>query len=87
MTRRAVILFDGHCGFCSRWVRRIHRLDPAGSFGFAAQQSQRGQTLLREAGLPAEPDSVVVLPVTGDGGGGLLRSDAAIYVAERLGFP
>ena len=84
MDEVAVILFDGHCGFCSSSVRRIHRADRAFFFRFAAQQSEMGQRLLAGAGFPPEPGTMVVLL---PGGRSLTKSDAALCIASRLAFP
>lgn len=47
---RPVLLYDGHCAFCVRWVQRIRHLDRHHRIQYVA--SQRRSEL---AGLPALP--------------------------------
>jgi predicted DCC family thiol-disulfide oxidoreductase YuxK len=57
-----ILVFDGVCLLCSRWVRFILRHDHAGRYRFAAMQSQTGQALLREHGLdPHDPNSLLLI--------------------------
>jgi predicted DCC family thiol-disulfide oxidoreductase YuxK len=49
-----VILFDGLCNFCNAGINFIVRQDKKKVFRFAALQSEAGQKLLKEYGLPAE---------------------------------
>ena len=37
--RRSIIVFDGDCSFCGRWVARIARMDRSGTFEFVARQT------------------------------------------------
>jgi predicted DCC family thiol-disulfide oxidoreductase YuxK len=78
-----VILFDGECGFCSRWVAFVMRHD-RGLFRFAPRQSDAAERLLRPLGVrPDELGSVALL----DGGRLRTHSDAVLSVVARLGFP
>ena len=43
-----VLLFDGHCNFCSAWVRLIAKRDNTKKILFAPLQSQVGKKLLEE---------------------------------------
>jgi predicted DCC family thiol-disulfide oxidoreductase YuxK len=87
MKRGPVILFDGHCNLCSGSVRFVIRRDPRAQFRFASLQGDAARRLCAEAGIPAaaaaEPDSIVLLV----DGRALERSDAALAIAARLGFP
>lgn len=58
----SIIVFDGVCLLCSRWVRFVLKHDRAGRYRLAAMQSPTGQTLLRENGLdPLAPQSLLLL--------------------------
>jgi predicted DCC family thiol-disulfide oxidoreductase YuxK len=45
-----LILYDGLCGLCNRWVGQILRRDPKGVFHFASLQSELGRALLLRHG-------------------------------------
>ena len=76
-----VLLFDGVCNLCNGAVQFIIRHDPAGRFRFAALQSDTGERLLREMGLP--PDKLDTLVLVEDGRAHQ-RSTAALRIARRL---
>lgn len=57
-----VIVFDGVCALCSRWVRFLLRFDRQQRYCFAAMQGTHGRALLREHGLdPDDPLSFLLL--------------------------
>lgn len=80
-----VVLFDGHCNFCSGVVDFLVARDRRGAIRFAALQSPAGRRLLAEHGIamPDEPDTMVLV----QGKRALLRSSAALAVARHLRFP
>jgi predicted DCC family thiol-disulfide oxidoreductase YuxK len=77
-----IVLFDGHCNFCSGVVNFLIDRDPPGRLKFAALQSETGRRLLAEHGLPMpdEPDTMVFI----EGGRALIRSDAALATTKYL---
>ncbi|WP_336023405.1 thiol-disulfide oxidoreductase DCC family protein [Halobellus salinisoli] len=79
-----VILFDGVCNLCNGVVSFLIPRDPEGRLRFAPLQSEAGRALLARHDLPAEDLETVVL-VEGDRAH--TKSDAAIRVAELLGWP
>jgi predicted DCC family thiol-disulfide oxidoreductase YuxK len=80
----AVVLFDGVCTLCNGLVAFLLRRDSDGRLRFAALQSDAGQELLTRHGLPTEGfDSFVLV----EGEQLYTKSDAAIRVAELLGWP
>jgi len=80
----AVIVFDGVCALCSRWVRFLLRFDRAGRYRFAAMQGAHGRQLLAAHGLdPDDPMSFLLL----DGGRAWTDSDAIVQVLRGLGGP
>jgi predicted DCC family thiol-disulfide oxidoreductase YuxK len=56
-----IILFDGVCNFCNATVNTIIKYDTHNHFKFAAQQSEPGQRILREAGYKVESFNSVLL--------------------------
>ncbi len=57
-----VILYDGVCVFCSRWVRFVARRDVARKFRFTAIQSPYGTRLAQAFGInPDDPDTNAVI--------------------------
>lgn len=60
--QEAVIVFDGVCALCSRWVRFLLRFDRRGRYCFAAMQGRNGRALLLRHGLdPNDPLSFLLL--------------------------
>jgi predicted DCC family thiol-disulfide oxidoreductase YuxK len=80
----AVVVFDGECAFCNRWVNFLLRFDRKDRFRFTARQSQSGGAFSREAGLPEAGVGSIVLV---EGGTIRLRSEAVLRMLELLGFP
>ncbi|PJL59791.1 thiol-disulfide oxidoreductase DCC family protein [Stenotrophomonas maltophilia] len=78
----AVIVFDGVCALCNRWVRFLLRFDRRGRYRFAAMQGERGSALLRSHGLdPQDPASFLLL----DAQGAWTDTDAILRVLAGLG--
>ncbi len=80
----AVIVFDGVCALCSRWVRFLLRFDRQGRYRFAAMQRAQGSALLRAHGLdPNDPLSFLLV----DAQGAWTDTDAILRVLTGLGGP
>jgi len=78
----AIVVFDGVCLLCSRWVRFILRHDRTGLYRFAAMQSERGRALLAAHGLdPDDPNSLLLLR----NGKAWTDSDAILRVLAGFG--
>jgi predicted DCC family thiol-disulfide oxidoreductase YuxK len=76
-----VILFDGVCALCSRWVGFVVARDPAARFRFLPVQAPAGRALAAQLGIDAEaPETNAVLL----GGQALFKSDAALGVLAAL---
>ena len=82
--RDGVILFDGVCNFCNRWVSFVLDNDPDGIFAFASLQSAKGRELLTACGRDADDLSTFVLI---DRSGFYTQSDAALRVGTTLRLP
>jgi predicted DCC family thiol-disulfide oxidoreductase YuxK len=76
-----VILFDGVCVFCSRWVRFVATRDTAKRFRFTPIQSDYGARLAQTFGIdPDDPDTNAVV----HGGKAYLKSDGALTTLSLL---
>jgi predicted DCC family thiol-disulfide oxidoreductase YuxK len=76
-----VILFDGVCVFCSRWVRFVAMRDVAGRFRFTPIQSPYGTKLAQAFGIDSDdPDTNAVV----HGGVAHTKSDGALTVLSLL---
>ena len=76
-----VILYDGVCVFCSRWIRFVACATWRNDFCFTAIQSGYGTRLARAFGIdPDDPDTNAVI----HGGKAFFKSDAALTVLSNL---
>jgi predicted DCC family thiol-disulfide oxidoreductase YuxK len=76
-----VILYDGVCVFCSRWIAFVAARDSAARFRFTAIQSPYGTRLAQAFGIdPDDPDTNAVV----HGGVAYLKSDGALTVLSLL---
>ena len=86
---RHLLLYDGVCGLCDRFVRFVLAHDLRRRFRFAALQSPVGRDLLEAFGRdPDRLDTVhVVVDYRSATGRVLNRSAAALFVLGELGWP
>jgi predicted DCC family thiol-disulfide oxidoreductase YuxK len=76
-----VILYDGVCVFCSRWIRFVAARDADRRFHFTAIQSGYGTRLAQAFGInPDDPDTNAVI----HGGVAYFKSDGALTVLSNL---
>ena len=76
-----VILYDGTCVFCSRFIRFIALRDVERRFRFTAIQSPYGTRLAQAFGIdPDDPDTNAAI----HGGVAFFKSDAALTVLSHL---
>jgi predicted DCC family thiol-disulfide oxidoreductase YuxK len=76
-----VILYDGVCIFCSRWVRFVATRDTAQQFRFTAIQSDYGRRLAETFGIDATSPDTNAVVLNGEA---LFKSDAALAVISSL---
>jgi predicted DCC family thiol-disulfide oxidoreductase YuxK len=77
-----IIVFDGVCLLCGRWVRFLLKHDRAVRYRFASMQSISGRALLLVHGLhPESPLSFLLV----EGDRGYTDSDAIARVLHNLG--
>ena len=79
----SLVLFDGHCGLCSRFVQMMVKRDAKRVFTFIPLQSDKGRQILERSGVPADCDSVVLVESSGQA---YVRSRAVLRIFERLGY-
>lgn len=84
-----LILFDGVCGLCNKFVQFVLSHDPQGHFTFASLQSNLAKEVLRRHGKnPETLKSVYLIKNRGEAGETLYcKSDAAIRVLSELQGP
>jgi predicted DCC family thiol-disulfide oxidoreductase YuxK len=76
-----IILYDGVCVFCSRWIRFVAARDVGHRFRFTAIQSGYGARLAQAFGIdPVDPDTNAVI----HGGVAYFKSDGALTVLSNL---
>ncbi len=88
-TGRHLVLYDGACGLCDRFVRFVLVRDRRRCFRFAALQSRVGrERLAAHGGDPDRLDTVCVVVHHASARERLLtRSAAALFVLGQLGWP
>jgi len=76
-----VILYDGVCIFCSRWIRFVAARDVGRRFRFTAIQSDYGTRLAHALGIdPHDPDTNALI----HNGIAHFKSDGALTVLSLL---
>lgn len=83
-----VVLFDGVCGLCDRFVRLLFRADRRGRLLYAPLQGPAATGVRRRHPAAAGADSILF--VEGFGGPGervSVKSDAALRILAGLGGP
>lgn len=77
------LFYDGMCGLCHRWVKRVVRADRAGVlFYFAPLQGHTIERVLTPGQRAALPDSIVVRTMDGRV---LVKSQAIGHILDALG--
>jgi predicted DCC family thiol-disulfide oxidoreductase YuxK len=79
-----VVLFDGVCGFCNRFVTLALKNDSSGELIFAPNRSRYGEALCQRLNLVKESESTIIVVI---GDRVLLRSDAVIFISKHLKKP
>ena len=82
---KKVILFDGVCNLCNASVNFVIKRDRHDRFRYASLQSEIGKRLLEERHIDSnQVDSIVLIE---PGVAYFLKSDAALEIANELGWP
>lgn len=84
-----ILLYDGVCGLCNRLVRFVLRRDREGHFRFAQLQGRFARAVLERHGRDADRLDTMYVVEDPEGPEERLRerARAALFVAERLGWP
>jgi len=81
---RPVIIFDGHCVFCSGWARFVLRHDRAKRYRLIIAQTDLGTELYRHYGLDTRDYETNMLIADGRA---YIKSDATLRMLSGLGLP
>lgn len=76
-----LVLYDGVCVFCSRWVRAVIARDAAKTFRFASVQSPYGRAMADAFGIDPEAPETNATVLDGRA---WLKSDSALAILSRL---
>ena len=81
---KKIILFDGDCNLCNKYVNLIIRYDPKDNFRFATIKSQIGQNIIRNLDLiNIQEDTILLIKKKSI----YIKSDAVIRILSCLQFP
>ena len=82
-----LVLYDGVCGLCDRFIQFLLRIDTKDRLRFAALQGPIGTEILKEAGRSVDAlSTVLVVRDHGTAEATLLdRSDAALFAIASAG--
>lgn len=78
-----IIIFDGVCLLCNKWVDFLIKHDKKGTLKFVALQSEITQKILSQFEYQAVADTIVYL----ENSKVFIKSSAVIRIAVQLGFP
>lgn len=80
-----LVVFDGVCNFCNRWVMFVIRRDPFSKFRFSTAQSPLGERALKRFGL--DPTASLDTILLTDGERAWTKSEAILTVIAGLSGP
>ncbi|GAB3204541.1 putative DCC family thiol-disulfide oxidoreductase YuxK [Pontibacter aydingkolensis] len=84
LSKRAIVFYDGSCGFCQASVQFLLKYNKKQDLYFSALQSDVLQSLVPDAQLPEPlPDSILFW----EGGKLYTESEAALRITRHLNFP
>lgn len=78
-----LVLFDGVCNMCNRFVQSVIKRDPKGIFKFASLQSNTGSSILNQYGYRKDLHSIVLI----DGDTLYTESTAILHIISNLTGP
>ncbi len=81
---KPIIIFDGHCVFCSVWARFVLRVDRKGRYRLLPAQTTLGHALYAHYGLDTANYETNILLKDGVA---YFKADGSIRMAQGLGFP
>ena len=81
---QVIVVFDGICGLCDRFVAFALRNDVRGELVFTSSQSSYGHALCERLNVSNESAHSIIVVRNGNT---LLRSDAVVEIATHLRAP
>ena len=81
-----IVLFDGVCNFCNKWVDIMLQLDTTKKIRFCALQSVKGKDISSRIGRRNDELTSVILIKSIDKSEIYVKSDAILKVTEQFGF-
>jgi predicted DCC family thiol-disulfide oxidoreductase YuxK len=81
---KPIVIFDGVCGLCNRFVALSLKNDTRGELIFVPNRSEFGLHLCEQLGVLAETNQTIIVATNA---GLLMRSDAVIFIASHLQWP
>ena len=81
-----IVLFDGVCNFCNKWVDIMLQLDTTKKIRFCALQSAKGKDISLRIGRRNDELTSVILIKSIDKSEIYVKSDAILKVTEQFGF-
>lgn len=78
----SIVLYDGECGFCDRFVHFVIERDPHSQFHFAPLQSKPARAMLKNHGILLQTDLNTIYLIQN----GIVhtKSTAALRIAQQL---
>ena len=81
---KEIILFDGDCNLCNKYMNLIIRYDQKDNFRFATIKSQIGQNIIKDLNLiNIQEDTLLLIKKKSI----YIKSDAVIRILSCLQFP
>lgn len=78
-----IVLFDGVCNMCNGFVNFVIDRDPSCKYKFLAQQSKRGEELLKRFNLPNDLSTIVLI----ENDSYYVKSTAVLRVLSGINSP
>lgn len=82
-SKHPVILFDGVCNLCNSTVNFLLKRDRKKQFRFASMQSETGEFLRHQYGIPENSDSVILIKSETV----FFKSNVVFEIAHMLPYP
>lgn len=97
-TSRNIVIYDGDCNLCSKFVDILLNVDVTKRFTYCALQSKSGRKIMEDIGktrddlssvifIRSTSDNVNKKDKVGDIKEVYVKSDAILEIAKELGFP
>lgn len=78
-----IIVYDGVCVLCNRFIRFVDKIDKTGEFRFATLQGEEGLALKKKLSISAKEETVILLHK----GEYKMNSSVGLHIFFLLGYP